>query len=442
MSLRAGMRWTVRHGVVRGALWQARRSGDLATLAMAQPALLADPYGAYDEIRSQGLFVDRRLAMVTASHRAASAVLRDNALGMVLDMSALPAPLRLMARLSPDPTVNGPLDPPSLLAIDPPDHTRLRRLVSKVFTPRAVDGLRGEVERAADALLDAMAGEGTVDLVDRYASRLPVTVIATILGVPAAMHAQFLAWGTAAAATLDFGLPYGTFRRVERAQQAINTWLRGHFERLRRDPGEDILSQLVRLVDDGDRLTETELIATAQLLLAAGFETTVNLLGNGAALLMEHPDQLEYLRSGPDRWPNAVEEILRFEGPVQMTARVAYEDVDVLGTAIPTGRLVAILLGGVNRDPAVFTEPDVLDVTRPNAREHLAFSGGIHYCVGAALARMEGEVGLRALFERYPGLARAGQARRRPTQVLHGYATLPVTLRPRAGQAGRPTEAS
>ncbi|WP_157472868.1 hypothetical protein [Frankia sp. EAN1pec] len=228
--------------------------------------------------------------------------LRDNALGMVLDMSALPAPLRLMARLSPDPAVNGPLDPPSLLAIDPPDHTRLRRLVSKVFTPRAVDGLRGEVERAADALLDAMADEGTVDLVGRCASRLPVTVIATILGVPAAMHAQFLAWGTAAAATLDFGLPYGAFRRVERAQQAINTWLRGHFEGLRRDPGEDILSQLVRLVDDGDRLTETELIATAQLLLAAGFETTVNLLGNGAALLMEHPDQLEYLRSGPDRW--------------------------------------------------------------------------------------------------------------------------------------------
>lgn len=434
MSVRSRMRWAARHGAVRGVLWRAERRGDTATLAMAHPTMATDPYQAYDDIRSGGAFTSGRLAMVTASHPAAAAVLRSDAFGASVDMSRLPLPLRLMAGLSQDPAVNGPIDPPSLLAVDPPDHTRLRRLVSRVFTARTIEGLRGQVERTADELLDAMDGEDTVDLVDRYAAQLPVTVIATILGVPVDMRAQFLAWGTAAAATLDVGLPYGAFRQVESAQRAINTWLGGHFERIRRAPGEDILSRLVELVDDGDQLTETELTATAQLLLAAGFETTVNLLGNGTTLLLDHPDQLKLLRDDPNRWPNAVEEILRYETPVQLTARVTRTDTDILGTVIPAGRLVIALLAGANRDPAPFTDPHVFNIERPNARDHLAFSSGIHYCLGAALARLEGEIGLRSLFERYPNLTLAGTPRRRPTRVLRGYETLPVSL----GTAIRP----
>jgi len=434
VSVRGRMRWAARHGAVRWVLGRAERHGDTATLAMAPPAMATDPYPAYDDLRSRGSFVSGRLAMVTASHPATVAVLRSDAFGASVDVSRLPLPLRLMARLSQDAAANGPIDPPSLLAVDPPDHTRLRRLVSRVFTARAIEGLRGQVERTADELLDAMAGENTVDLVDRYAARLPVTVIASVLGVPADMRAQFLAWGTAAAATLDVGLPYGTFRQVENAQRAINAWLGGHFERLRRNPGEDILSRLVGLVDDGDQLTETELTATAQLLLAAGFETTVNLLGNGATLLLEHPDQLNLLREDPGRWSNAVEEILRYETPVQLTARVARADTYILDTAVPAGRLVISLLAGANRDPALFIDPHVFDVERSNARDHLAFSSGIHYCLGAALARLEGEIGLRSLFERYPNLALAGTPRRRPTRVLRGYETLPISL----GTAIRP----
>ncbi|WP_207386605.1 cytochrome P450 [Protofrankia symbiont of Coriaria ruscifolia] len=292
----------------------------------------------------------------------------------------------------------------------------------------AIGNLRGRIEETADELLEKMADQERVDLVDHYASLLPVTVIAEILGVPVDMRTQFLAWGTAAAPTLDIGLPDRTYKHAENALREINSWLRDHFRRLRNNPGEDLLSRLVLLVDQGERLSETELTATAQLLLAAGFETTVNLLGNGTALLLAHPEQRMLLRDDPALWPNAVEEILRYESPVQTTARFARQDTEICGFPIRAGQLVTALLGGANRDPDVFTDPGRFDIRRPNAREHLAFSGGIHYCFGAALARLEGEIGLCRLFERYPDLMPAGEPRRRPTRVLRGYEAFPMAL--------------
>jgi cytochrome P450 len=325
-----------------------------------------------------------------------------------------------------------------MLVTDPPVHTRYRKLVTRAFTARAVAALRSRVEEIADELLDEIAeslpqtrptaGGPTVDLVTRYASLLPATVIAEMLGAPVAMRRQFLAWGAGASLSLDAGLSYRDFRRSENDLTALHRWMLGQFEEIRRAPREDILSSLVAAHDEGGQLSTDELSSIAMLLLAAGFETTVNLLGNGAVLLLRHPDQLDLLRAQPQRWANAVEEILRYDSPVQRTMRVALRDTELAGRRIRAGRLIVLLLGGANRDPAVFVDPDRFDVQRAQAREHLSFSSGIHYCVGAALARVEGEVGLQALFRRFPDLAMAGAPHRRPTRVLRGYDAIPVNL--------------
>jgi hypothetical protein len=320
-----------------------------------------------------------------------------------------------------------------MLAVDPPDHTRYRKLVTRAFTAKAVAKLRSRIEEIAEELLDEIAGSadgsgGTVDLVERYASLLPATVIAEMLGAPIEMRRQFLDWGAGAALSLDVGLSYRDFRRSEDDLAALHRWMLGHFDEVRRSPREDIISGLVSAHDEGGQLTTDELSSIAMLVLAAGFETTVNLLGNGAVLLMRRPEQLEALRAEPQGWANAVEEILRYESPVQRTGRVALRDTEVAGRRVPAGSLVVLLLGGANRDPEVFADPNRFDVRRADANENLAFSSGIHYCIGAALARAEGEVGLQALFRRFPDLALAGAPLRRPTRVLRGYDSIPVNL--------------
>jgi cytochrome P450 len=425
------VRWTVGHGLVRVALRRAERGGDLHARSVLDPASRADPYPLYDQVRSHGPLLRGRLAHLTATHAVASEVLRREDFRAGADEDAFPALMRRAVRWSRDETAIGPIDPPSLLVVEPPDHTRYRRLVSKVFTARAVEQLRADVDRVADELLDALAersaGGRTVDLVEAYATLLPVTVIANVLGVPREDHRTVLRFGEMAAPTLDVALSLREFRTVDAGVRGFNRWLAGHLERLRREPGDDLLSQLVAL----DELTDVELRATAGLLLAAGFETTVNLLGSGTELLLRSPDQLALLREDPSRWAGAVEEVLRYESPVQVTARFAARDTELAGRPLRTGSLVITMLGGANRDPAVFDDPHRFDVLRPNAKEHLSFSGGRHFCLGAALARLEGEVGLRRLFERFPDLALAGPAERRGTRVLRGWRTLPV----RPGQA-------
>jgi cytochrome P450 len=246
--------------------------------------------------------------------------------------------------------------------------------------------------------------------------------------VPVAERDRILEFGNAAAPSLDLGLSWRQLRRVENALAGFDTWLSGHIAQLRRHPGDDLLSQLVAVQEDGIGLDERELKATAGLVLAAGFETTVNLLGNGVKLLVEHPDQLAALLADPTGWPNAVEEVLRFDPPVLLTGRTAMRDTEIAGKVVPKGGLITTLLAGANRDPQVFDSPERFDVTRPNAKDHVSFSAGRHFCLGAALARMEGEVGLRALFERYPDLELQPGAQRRETRILRGYATLPARL--------------
>ena len=429
MDARSLTRWALLHGLVRVALRQAARSGDLQATFMTRAHYRDDPFAFYEQVRARGPLVRGRLAWTTATYSVCSTVLRSEDFRVSSDGEQLPAVLRRAVQWSRDPRARGPLDPPSMLAVEPPDHTRYRRLVSKVFTARAVEGLRVRTQEIADDLLDRLEATDRVDgvdLVQSYAALLPVAVIGEVLGVRPQDQEALLRFGHDAAPSLDVGLSYGQFRIVDTAVRGFQDWLGGHLERLRREPGDDLLSQLVHAEDEGRRLDDTELRATAGLLLSAGFETTVNLLGSGTALLLAHPDQLDVLRAEPAAWPGAVEEVLRLEGPVQMTSRLVVRDTELAGRAVSRGSRVVTYLAGAGRDPDVFDRPHELDVRRHNARDHLTFSAGRHFCVGAALARLEGETGPRSLFERYPDLALEGPGRRRTTRVLRGWERLPV----------------
>ena len=258
-----------------------------------------------------------------------------------------------------------------------------------------------------------------------------MTVIAEILGVPDAERGRRCSTSARRprrASTSGWG--WRRYRSVSRALARFDAWLGDHLEHLRREPGDNLLSQLVAVREDGQGLSETELKATAGLVLAAGFETTVNLLGNGIALLHEHPTERARVVADPSLWTNVVEEALRLDPPVLLTGRMALRDTEVAGQPVRAGSMVTAILGAANRDPEVFDDPLRFDVGRANARDHIAFSAGRHHCLGAQLARMEGEVGLRAIWDRYPDLRLDPGARRRETRILRGFERLPATLRP------------
>jgi cytochrome P450 len=422
-------RWSVRHALPAFFLDRAARKGDPVGRLLRDTEVRDQPYEVHEELRARGPLVGSGLGLVTTSHAVASEVLRSDRFGVGWDRSVAPRLIRWALRFGDELDASGVAEPPSMLVVDPPDHTRFRRLVSRSFTPRATAAFEPVVQRTADALLDALAlRSGTVDLVETYAAQLPVLVIAELLGVPANRREDFLRWGAAAAATLDPGLSFRRYVAAERALRAMHGFLREHFERLRREPAEDLVSRLVGLPDD-EALTERELHATVMLLLGAGFETTVNLLGNAVVLFDAHRDQWHALREAPSGWDNAVEEVLRHDSPVQITGRTAKAEAVVAGRDVPVGGRVTVLLGAANRDPEVFVDPARFDVTRANAREHLAFSAGIHYCVGAGGAPRAGGGGRRALAERFPELRVSGRPVRRDLQTLRGFEHLPVTLR-------------
>jgi cytochrome P450 len=423
------LHWLAMHGVVRGLVTVGARRGDPQGRLVADPAVRADPVPYYDELRVRGPLIKCGIGYLTLDHAVAHELLRSDDFRVISLGSSLPAPLRWLERRTRADGLH-PLQPPSLLAVEPPEHTRYRKTVSSVFTPRAVAALRGRVATTADALLDDVAADGAdiVDIIDRYCSQLPVAVISDILGVPDSERAKVLEFGELAAPSLDIGLTWPQYRRVQDGLTGFNAWLTDHLGRLRQAPGDDLLSELIRAFDGDDELNDEELRAVAGLVLAAGFETTVNLLGNGIRLLMDTPDQLAVLQQYPDKWPNAVEEILRLESPVQLSARMARTDTEIAGRRVAAGEMVIIYLAAANRDPAVFDQPGRFDVTRSNSTRHLAFSGGRHFCLGAALARAEGEVGLKTFFDRFPDARPAGPGVRRDTRVLRGWSTLPVRL--------------
>ncbi|MGQ0464097.1 MAG: cytochrome P450 [Sporichthyaceae bacterium] len=436
-------RWLANHAPVRVGFRLAAKSGDPLARMVTDPAIRADPHPYYDELRAEPV-VGGKTSAVTARHRIVGDVLRNPAFKAGLPYEELPAPMRLLLKWGEDPSLVNPIDRPSMILMNGPEHLVYRRLAMKAFTARAIEGLRTHIEQIADDLLDAMAamtarGED-VDLVRDYADVLPVLVIADILGVPVSMRPQFREWATQMVSGADFGVSFREARHSEEGIRALGDWMLGHLQSLRENPGDNLLSTMIAAADserrDGVQIDDRGLGANAGLLLLAGFETTVNLIGNGVDLMLRHPDQLAQLQAQPSLWANAVEEILRYASPVQNSFRYPGEDVEVHGVAMRRGQYLVLALAGANRDPEVFEDPHRFDVTRHNAKDHLAFAIGPHFCLGAALARMEGEVALRKLFERFPGLTARGEGRRRPTRLLYGFAELPVELGPVEALAG------
>jgi cytochrome P450 len=321
----------------------------------------------------------------------------------------------------------------SFLTMNPPDHTRLRRLARPSFSPKAMAGYRGLIEQSVAGLLDRAAVRDTFDLIPAFASPLPITVITELLGVPEEDSDGFAEYGASLAGALD-GIR--SLRHAARLQ-ADSDKLSRLFERLlelrRREPRDDIVSRLVAA--EGDQVRPEEIMPLCVLLLIAGFETTVNLIGNAVLALLDHPDQWRALCEDPAGLaPKAVEETLRYDPPVQRTNRYALEAVELEGERVGKGQVVVTLIGAANRDPEVYERPGSFDIQREPGPEHLAFSSGIHYCVGQPLARLEATIALRMLAERMPGLTLAGAIRRRNTTTIRGPIQVPVT----AGAARTP----
>jgi pimeloyl-[acyl-carrier protein] synthase len=319
----------------------------------------------------------------------------------------------------------------SMLFRDPPDHTRLRTLVTKAFTPRAIEQMRERIQQIVDELLEAVRPRRAMDLVADFAYPLPVIVICEMLGVPDTDRQRFRDWTVHIARALDaIALPMEpeVIARGLAARHALADYFRGLVAERRRQPRGDLLSELIAAEEQGDRLTEGELMATILLLFVAGHETTVNLIGNGTLALLRHPDQLRRLREDPSLLPGAVEELLRYDGPVQRTGRSCSTEVQIGGRTIPENSVVLGIIGAANRDPAIFPDPDRLDVTRGENR-HLAFGWGIHFCLGASLARLEAQIALGTVVRRLPHLALATAAPEwRPASALRGLVALPVAF--------------
>ena len=367
------------------------------------PEVRANPYPLYRQLREQDPvhWSELMASWVLTRYDDVEAVLRDPRFSTARRRTGN----RFTEQLMEMQEQMGPIgQATTMLRADPPEHTRLRNLVSKAFTPRAIEAMRPHIQQIVDELLDAVEGSDRFDLIHDLAYPLPVIVIAEMLGVAPEDRDRFKRWSGDIAATLG-----GPMLSPEVIQQAIASsremtdYFRGVIEIRRKEPEDDLLSALIAAKEQGEALSEHEVLATCVLLLVAGNETTTNLIGNGMVALLQHPGQLEQLRDDPSLTESAVEEFLRYDGPVQATGRTAAEDVEVGGTVIKEGQVAFTLLGAANHDPAQFANPDTLDITRQDNR-HIAFGHGIHFCLGAQLARVEAQVAFGTLLRRFPDL--------------------------------------
>lgn len=392
------------------------------------PEFRENPYPFYERLREANpvLWVPGILgrgAWLITSHKECSAVLKDNRFGKEADKVLQPEELAGIRMMATQATVK------TMLFRDPPDHTRLRSLVNQAFTPRMLERLRPHIQEIADHLADEMARQGEVDLIHAFAFQLPIIVIAELLGVPPEDREQFKAWSNPVSALVD---PTATPQMIQEAQAAfpqLTAYLERTIAQRRQEPREDLISSLIQAHEAGDKLSAPELLATCRLLLIAGHETTVNLIGNGTLALLRHPEQREWLAANPEAIAGAVEELLRYDSPVQLTMRIAFEEMPVGSQTVHRGDQVVTLLGAANRDPVQFEEPARLDLTRANAGTNLAFGQGIHYCLGAPLARMEGQIAIGTLLRRFPAMRLAtDELTYRGNITLRGLKELPVRL--------------
>ena len=363
--------------------------------ALFDPANRANPYDLYTALRERGPFTRMNgLIGVVADHETSSKVLRDPAMSSDRSSSQL-GQLRQTQRSEVARSV-------SFLSMDPPDHTRLRRLVSKAFTAKVIAGMRPKIEAIVDELFAGFAADGQVDIVPQLAYPLPVRIITDMLGVPLADHERFEHWSRMLVRGLDPMMSFGDesiLAEIDKASQDLSAYFTDLIAQRRADLGDDLLSQLVLAEEEGEKLTETELVATCILLLVAGHETTANLIANGVLALLRHPAQLSALRADPGLIDRAIDEVLRYDPPVQLTTRVVTQPTTIGSVSVPEGGVLLMLLAAANRDPAVFADPDRFDITR-DARKHLSFAAGAHFCLGAPLARLEASVALTAFAQR------------------------------------------
>ncbi|MEU6510040.1 cytochrome P450 [Streptomyces sp. NPDC046942] len=393
------------------------------------PAFVADPYPAYAELRARGRAIryEPTDQWLIPHHADVSALLRDRRLGRTYQHRFSHEEF---GRTAPPPEHEPfhTLNDHGMLDLEPPDHTRIRRLVSKAFTPRTVERLKPYVETLANDLVAALVRDGGGDLLADVAEPLPVAVIAEMLGIPEGDRGQLRPWSADICGMYELNPSEETAARAVRASVEFSEFLRELIAARRKEPGEDLISGLIAAHDeDDDRLTEQEMISTAVLLLNAGHEATVNATGNGWFALFRNPEQLASLRADHSLIPSAVEELLRHDTPLQLFERWVLDDIEIDGTTIPRGSEIAMLFGSANHDPAVFADPGRLDLTRTD-NPHISFSAGIHYCIGAPLARIELAASTRALLERAPALALAAEPERKPNFVMRGLKELRVQV--------------
>ena len=391
------------------------------------PGFTDDPYPEYERLRSSDPVHENPLGFwVVSTYDAVNDLLRSG--HSVEERHVAPGPMQELAE-----EVYGDreerMDGLSMLDKDPPDHTRLRKLVSKAFTPRSIAALEPEVERLVDQALDEMADAGKVDLVEALAYPLPFTVITRMLGMPEADHARMRELAGVVVRSLEPVVDPDAFREILAADDELAAIAADVIERKRREPGDDLLTALIRAEDDGDVLDDDELVAQVLLLYIAGHETTVNLIANGTLALLRNPAQLALLRERPDLAGNAVEELLRYDSPVQMSRRITLEPYSGAGPEIPAGSFVIASLAAANRDPERWG-PDAaeLRLDREDARAHLSFGAGVHHCLGAALARLEGRVALQRMVQRFPDLRLDGEPVWNGRINLRGPQHLPVAV--------------
>jgi P450-derived glycosyltransferase activator len=397
---------------VRAATYALAATGDQIAKLYQETR---DPWPVYEKIRERGPVYRSRLGYsAVTSHELCAKVLRDPVFGIRDSKGTLPPGQELPIGTE-----------PSLLELDPPDHGRLRKLVAPAFRPKLLADYRPRIERTAQRLLDQIDMSGRFDLIADFAAPLPITVISELLGIPEDRRGEFARYGALTGQALDGRLNPRQAEELRRAIAALDSLFTELMELRRVDPGDDVISVLVNAVD-GERITAGELLATCQLLLIAGFETTVNLIGNGVHRLGRHPDQWDMLRADPNLAGAVVEEVLRFDPPVPMTGRVSQQDTTLGGQRVRADTLVLTILAAANRDPAVYPDGHRFDITRKGGPEHFAFSSGIHYCLGAQLARIEGEVAFRALSERLPRIRPAGIPQQRPSASIRGFLELPL----------------
>ena len=428
MTLRETVQSAIAPVYIRARLLQERIESGVAWFPL-DPAFIANPYPRYRELRERDPYHVSRVTgmLVVSRYEDIDEILRDherfrNGEAQYGSRSLVNEGIRRQLT-------------PSILSLDPPDHTRLRGLVNRAFTPRAVAAMEEHVREMAHSLLDEAGEDDEFDLMSNLATLLPMVVIAEMIGVPTEDRERFKTWSDRFARVLEPNLTTREGELVLETAEEFRDYFAPVIEARRGDPTDDLVSRLVMAEEEGQTLTTEETQVTLRLLLVAGNETTTNLIGNGLRALLQNPEQLQLLRERPELVPTAIEELLRYDAPVQLDGRYAAEDMEIGGRAVRAGSRVALLIGGANRDPKQFDEPEMLDITREGAN-NISFGRGIHHCLGAPLARLEGRIAFEVLLERFDEIHFGTRdPSYKPNIVLRGLREFPIRVHRRAGRS-------